>query len=120
MCALGCSNKPLAVQGAVSNVSFLDVATRPAVIKRAAVMGLIVGNVIGALNHGDKIIMGLMTPTDWLKVGLTFLVPYTVSTVSSVLAIRDQEKLLMSLSASANEAGNDALKRQAPTKSAKG
>jgi len=40
-----------------------------------------------------------MHATDWLKFGLTFLVPYAVSTLSSVLALRDQERLLATLKA---------------------
>lgn len=73
--------------------SFFEIAVRRAVVRRAAFMALVVGNVIGALNHGDKIVMGLMSNGDWIKVGLTFLVPYTVSTISSVLAVRDQERI---------------------------
>ena len=56
--------------------TFLFAAVQATVIRRAMIMSAIVGNVIGALNHGDKILMGLMVPTDWLKVGLTFLIPY--------------------------------------------
>lgn len=62
-------------------------------MRRAAVMALIVGNVIGLVNHGDKVLMGTMLQVDWIKAGLSFLIPYTVSTISSVLAIRDQERL---------------------------
>lgn len=82
----------------MSAASFFKIATRAAVVKRAAIMGLIVGNVIAALNYGDKILMGQMIDTDWLKIAITFLVPYSVSTVSSVLAIRDQEALLSFIS----------------------
>ena len=71
---------------------FFEIAVRRTVVRRAAFMALVVGNVIGALNHGDKIVMGLMSGTDWIKVGLTFLIPYSVSTISSVMAFRDQER----------------------------
>lgn len=82
----------------MSAPSFFEIATRPAIVKRAAIMGLIVGNVIAALNYGDKILMGQMNDTDWLKIAITFLVPYSVSTISSVLAMRDQEALLSCMS----------------------
>ena len=67
---------------------------RPAVVRRAAVMALIVGHVLAAINHGDKIVTGTLTTPDMLKIALTFLVPYTVSSVSSVMAIREQERAL--------------------------
>ena len=64
------------------------------VVKRASIIAFIVGQVLAAINHGDRIVNGTMTGEDWLKVGLTFLVPYTVSTISSVLALREQHRLL--------------------------
>ena len=63
-------------------------------VRRAALMALIVGHVLAAINHGDRILTGTMTTGDWLKVALTFLVPYTVSTISSILAAREQERLI--------------------------
>ena len=67
---------------------------RGSVVRRAAFIALIVGHVLAAINHGHRIIAGTMTMLDWYKVGLTFLVPYTVSTISSVLALRDKQRLL--------------------------
>ncbi|GFE66170.1 nitrate/nitrite transporter NrtS [Litoreibacter roseus] len=64
--------------------------TRRTVVRRALIMALIVGHVLAAINHGDRILSGTMSPGDWGKVLLTFLVPYTVSTISSVLAISEQ------------------------------
>lgn len=66
--------------------------TRRSVMRRALIMALIVGHVLAAINHGDSILSGSMTSTEWSKVLLTFLVPYTVSTVSSVLAISEQRR----------------------------
>lgn len=70
------------------------IASRTSVARRAFLISLFVGNLVGLLNHGDKIFTGHMTSTDWLKYGMTFLIPYSVSTASSVLAIRDQNALL--------------------------
>ncbi len=71
---------------------------RRSVVRRALVMALIVGHVLAAINHGDRILTGTMTLGEWSKVALTFLVPYTVSTISSVLALREQQRLLAELS----------------------
>lgn len=56
------------------------------IVHRAVFIAVIVGNVLALINHGDSFFLGTMERSDWLKVALTFLVPYTVSTVSSVLA----------------------------------
>ncbi|WP_200813340.1 nitrate/nitrite transporter NrtS [Roseivivax jejudonensis] len=53
-------------------------------------MALIVGHVIAVINHGDAIWHGTMDAPQWAKVAVTFLVPYTVSTVSSVLAVLER------------------------------
>lgn len=70
--------------------SFLDIATRRSVVVRAARVALVVGVVLGLLNHGDAIFSGNVTTGQVLKICLTFLVPYSVSTYSSVLAIRER------------------------------
>jgi hypothetical protein len=52
----------------------------------ALVMGLIVGTVLTIINQGDFILAG-ETP-DFLKIGLTYLVPYCVATYGAVTAKR--------------------------------
>ena len=69
--------------------SFLNLARRPDVLKRALRVAVIVGPIIGGINHGDNIMAGTMALTDWLKVGLTFLVPFSVATWSAVMALRN-------------------------------
>lgn len=69
---------------------FFELALRPNVRTRALRMAFIVGPLIGILNHGDKIFSGAMGYVDWLKFSLTFIVPFSVSTWSSVMAIRDR------------------------------
>ncbi|WP_223421243.1 nitrate/nitrite transporter NrtS [Tateyamaria pelophila] len=70
--------------------SFWRVATEASVIKRAIRIALIVGTVIAIINHGDRMVQGTMDAAAWLKCLLTFLVPYAVSTYSSVMAVRDR------------------------------
>ena len=73
--------------------SFLNLALRKSVIRRAIKISLIVGCILALINHGDRIIFQDMKPVDWLKILLTFCVPYCVSTVSSVLAIKQEIKI---------------------------
>ena len=77
----------------LDNQSLLQVATRTDVVNRAIKIALIVGCILAAINHGDRILLQEMRDFDWIKVVLTFGVPYCVSTISSVLAIRKELKI---------------------------
>ena len=68
--------------------SFLNLALRKSVVRRAVRIALIVGCILALINHGDRIIFQDMKSVDWFKILLTFCVPYCVSTISSVLAIK--------------------------------
>ena len=72
--------------------SALEIATSGPVFRRAVKNGLVVGCIIGAINYGDKIIAGTLEPRDILKIALTFLVPYSVSTYSAIMAVRDRAR----------------------------
>lgn len=50
-------------------------------------MAAIVGTLLGLINHGDAIVAGTMGPARWIKLGVTYLVPFSVSLVSSVLTL---------------------------------
>lgn len=62
-------------------------------MRRSAITALIVGQVLAVINHGDKIWAGAMSTPDWLKIALTFAAPYSVSTIASVLALKEQHRL---------------------------
>jgi hypothetical protein len=68
--------------------NWLAIAFEASVVRRAVKMMAVVGCILALINHGDALLMGAMTATAWLKVALTFAVPYCVSTISSVQAIR--------------------------------
>jgi len=71
---------------------FLGVALRGPVVRRALGFALVVGALLVAINYGDALLgQRALGALDWLKMGLTVCVPYVVSTLSSVAAIRDQE-----------------------------
>ena len=70
-----------------------EIVTRSDVILRALKMAFIVGIVLAIINHGDHILLGTMTVTNWIKVLITFCVPFCVSTISSVLAIRREQNI---------------------------
>ncbi len=67
---------------------WFDLATSGSVVRRALAYAVIVGAVLIGINHGDAILLGDVEAGRYLKMGLTVLVPYTVSTLSSVQALR--------------------------------
>jgi len=63
-------------------------ATETRVVRRALGFAVGVGSVLIAINHGDAIWAGEVGSKRWVQIGLTVLVPYCVSTASSVMAAR--------------------------------
>jgi hypothetical protein len=74
-----------------SRPSFLAVAGRPTVVRRALGYALVVGAILVTINQGDVILAGAISGKVLWKIGLTVCVPYCVSTASSVGAIRNLE-----------------------------
>ena len=64
---------------------FFSIATSKAVAGQALRVSLVVGTVLALINYWDAT---SLTHREWLKIGLTYLVPYCVSTYSSVRAIQ--------------------------------
>jgi hypothetical protein len=52
------------------------------VLRRSFVVAVIVGTILNLINQGDALFAG--TPLDLVKVTLTYLVPYCVSTYGAV------------------------------------
>lgn len=68
--------------------SWLVRATDRKVVHSAWVSALVVGPLLIAINHGDALLHGDLSWPRLLRMALTFLVPYCVSTFSSVQARR--------------------------------
>jgi hypothetical protein len=72
---------------------------RTASTKRVVVRGLkysvVVGSILIFINHGNAIVDGTVDATRLIQMLLTLLVPYCVSTASSVGAIIDHRDAVM-------------------------
>ena len=64
----------------------MAIARERTVVSRALVAALVVGTILTVVNHGGEILREGALPGLVPQIGLTLLVPYVVSTVSSVLA----------------------------------
>lgn len=66
---------------------FVAIAFSRAVVRRALGYAVVVGAILIAINHADALLRGDVDVVRGLKMALTVLVPYAVSTLSSVQAI---------------------------------
>jgi hypothetical protein len=67
---------------------WLELASSGPVVRRALKYALAVGALLITINHGDAILSGDVSRMRLLRMGLTVMVPYLVSTFSSVEAMR--------------------------------
>lgn len=70
---------------------WLTLCFTKAVMRRALWSALIVGTILIMINHGNSILKGEVDLTRLLQMCLTVIVPYIVSTVSSVSTLLSVE-----------------------------
>ncbi len=68
---------------------WITIAREPTVVRRALRIALIVGTLLIAINHGDALLRGDIGVFRLAQMVLTVMVPYCVSTVSSVGVLRE-------------------------------
>jgi hypothetical protein len=71
---------------------WIRLALTPSIIRRGCGYAIVVGAILIAINHGDALVAGDITTGRVAKMLMTLCVPYAVSTLSSVGAIRAQQK----------------------------
>ena len=62
------------------------------VVHRALKYAVVVGAILIAINHSDAILRGDLPPARLFRMALTVVVPYMVSTLSSVEALRQRSE----------------------------
>ena len=72
---------------------WLSVAARPQVYRRSRKVALLVGTILVGINYFDRIADGQLVSLDYLKMLMTYCVPFCVSTHASVSAILEQERV---------------------------
>lgn len=76
---------------------WLQIAEEPAVVRRSLKYAFVVGAILIAINHGVALLHGDLSRGRLMQIGLTVVVPYVVSTASSVGAIREARAISRSL-----------------------
>lgn len=72
--------------------AWLQIAKEPAVVQRSLKYAVMVGAILITINHGSALLHGGLTGGRLLQMGLTVMVPYLVSTASSVGAIQEARR----------------------------
>ena len=67
---------------------FLALASTSGVVISALKIALVVGSILALINHGVDILELNLTRGSLLQIVLTYMVPYSVSTYSSVRALQ--------------------------------
>lgn len=65
-------------------------ACEPEVVRRSLGIAAVVGTLLVVINYGDRALAGAIGPGDWVKIVLTYCVPYGVATYAAVQAIRQR------------------------------
>ena len=60
----------------------------PRHLKRTLGAAAIVGTLLFLINHGDEVLSGHATPLVWIKVAVTYLVPFCVANFGILVATR--------------------------------
>lgn len=63
---------------------WLEIALREDIVKRSLRVALIVGTILMLINYCDRFYLGTLQTTDYIKMLLTYCVPFSVSTYASV------------------------------------
>ncbi|MFQ5936345.1 MAG: nitrate/nitrite transporter NrtS [Acidiferrobacterales bacterium] len=71
----------------VSISEWLQIARRKDVVQRSLKVGLLVGTILVAINYSDRVITADLSSLDYVKMAVTYLVPYCVCTYASVSAL---------------------------------
>jgi len=64
--------------------NWLSTALQTKILKRSLKVSAVVGTLLMLINHGDVILSGSIDLTHIFKILLTYLVPFSVATYSSV------------------------------------
>jgi hypothetical protein len=57
----------------------LSIVMRPEHLRRTIKIALVVGTILFLINQADVVVRGNATVTTWIKVGLSYCVPFIVS-----------------------------------------
>ena len=84
------SAAPVTGSEGAAAASWWSLASSGPVVRRACGYALVVGSILIAINHGAALLAGRLDRVRLAQMALTVTVPYVVSTLSSVGALRQR------------------------------
>ena len=72
-------------------MTFFQLAFTRHVVINALKVALIVGTILAIINYGSAMLSGNLSLSSAMKIALTYLVPYCVSTYSTVKALQKSD-----------------------------
>lgn len=76
------------VSGANGTAPWIAIALRPEIVRRSLRVAAVVGTILVAINYADRALSGTLAPFDWVKMAITYAVPYCVATFAAVQTLR--------------------------------
>ena len=67
-------------------MNYLKIATEKRIYKRSLLVSMVVGSLLTLINQYNSLFESGLSDLNYLKVGLTFIVPYLVSTYSAIMS----------------------------------
>jgi hypothetical protein len=71
---------------------WLALARRPEIVRRSLRVAGVVGTILVAINYTDRALAGTLAPFDWVKMAITYAVPYCVATFAAVQTLRQADR----------------------------
>lgn len=71
--------------------SWVTAASNRTILRRSVITCLIVGTILTVINQGDRLLNGEIDGAMAWKIGLTFLVPFVVATMSGAAVVRSRD-----------------------------
>jgi hypothetical protein len=72
----------------------LSIVMRPEHLRRTIKIALVVGTILFLINQADVVVRGNATVTTWIKVGLSYCVPFIVSNLGLLAGKRAEAEAL--------------------------
>jgi hypothetical protein len=77
---------------AAGPAGWLALARRPEIVRRSLRVAAVVGTILVAINYTDRALSGTLAPFDWVKMAITYAVPYCVATFAAVQTLRQPDR----------------------------
>ena len=87
-------DKPSRSAGAINvgnKVTFWEAVADAKVVRRSLKVAIVVGTILAIINNWDRLVPFRLGTVEWIKIAMTYCVPYCVSTYSAASTLMAQD-----------------------------